>query len=729
MADFKILNPTDSDYEEYEDINTYIESLSGFAYGEIDGIMANILESISGGICLIKSENDDVVIKKINKNFAKLFYLPEDNLENINFSIKNIFDSKYFDKILEFSNSKNNQKNDDLLTFKFSIKFKSGELKILRIYVKNFVKDNEHFSLCLFFNITKQTHLSALLKMHTERYELIRENTEENFFDYDVIADSLYMTCTITRYPTDENNLIEGFIANNLPQGFVHPSDYEAYRQVFNDMLKAPTKGTFEFRTKAYDDDYTWYRMPYKSVADEAGDVVHVYGKLYNIQNIKNLTQKIYQDTEYINHLLTTDSLTGLLTRKEFKKQAEEIIANRDKNYCYGICYSDINGFSYVNDNFGFKVGDRVLKEFAEIIQDTDSTLLCCRIYSDFFVGLYRAKTRDDLIEDLKARNLRFADLQKKNFPNSDLHLASGVYIYSNDQPAPSIQHAIDNANMARKNVKGSQSIICGVYSHRLREQRVKDQMIANEVHTAMKNRNIELFLQPKFSMKTREIIGAEALCRWRNDDGSYKMPYEFIPVLEKVGYIEDLDFYIFEEVLRTMDDWKKRGKELLPISVNFSQNHFVRTGFVEKVVDLTDKYGIDKSLLEIEVTESCFAGDMNSLFYDMKCLRKYGYKIDIDDFGVGYSTLSMLINAPVDIVKIDKSFIDNLETNPIDRDYVGKMCALVTSFKKDIIFEGVETEGQADILCACGYTKAQGWLFDKAISVSEFNRKYMDIV
>jgi sensor c-di-GMP phosphodiesterase-like protein len=146
----------------------------------------------------------------------------------------------------------------------------------------------------------------------------------------------------------------------------------------------------------------------------------------------------------------------------------------------------------------------------------------------------------------------------------------------------------------------------------------------------------------------------------------------------------------------------------------------------VERVCGLADFYNVDKNLVEIEVTESCFTQDVAHLFSNMRRFREQGFKVDIDDFGMGYSSLSVLMDAPVDIVKVDKVFIDDIGVSEKSRDYINKMCSLIETTDKDIIFEGVETEEQAVILCEGGHRMAQGWLFDKAIPVEEFDRKYL---
>lgn len=234
------------------------------------------------------------------------------------------------------------------------------------------------------------------------------------------------------------------------------------------------------------------------------------------------------------------------------------------------------------------------------------------------------------------------------------------------------------------------------------------------------------LYLQPKFNIRPREVIGAEALTRCVGDDGSVIMPSDFIPYMEEQGSIAKLDFYIYESLLIFMKECKEQGFNMLPVSVNFSRANIQSEDFVKRVCELSDKYEIDRSLIEIEITESTLSGNEGKLLNDMKKLQRAGFKIDMDDFGTGYSSLNMLLTAPVDTVKVDKSFIDDIVESERNRKYVNHIADLIKIAEKDIIFEGVETECQAEILREYGYGKAQGFLFGKAVPADEFANKYL---
>lgn len=579
---------------------------------------------------------------------------------------------------------------------------------------------------CAIADITENKTAEHRLKKQGYCMQMIADNTEEKFFEYNAERDELSITAgerVMNQFGS--NGIVRNFLSGRAADEIIHPDDAEMFYKTWEEALASPQKGTADFRCLIKKGTYRWYRMPYISAENENGEITGVYGMFFNIDHVKTLKSRMAHDRREIERLSTTDAVTGLLNRGAFEKAAaanlKELFPTGD---CFAVCYSDINDFSYVNENFGYEAGDKMLADFADIIMNCGICVAGCRIYSDYFVSLYRAKDRETLIDKIGERNRKFSEMQKKKYPLSNIQVSCGLYFMR--AADEDINTAIDNANLARRSVKGSTDIPGGIYAERMRIKRSHDQAIASEIFNAIRTGAIELFLQPKFDMKTRGLIGSEALARWRNADGSYKLPYEFIDVLENVGYITQLDFYIYEQVLINLAKWKREGRPLYPVSVNFSRKHNNYPNFVSKIAELADRYGVDKSLIEIEVTESCFTQDVKNLFSNMKKLREHGFKIDIDDFGMGYSSLSVLMDAPVDIVKVDKVFIDNIENNEKSREYIDRICNLIQTASKEIIFEGVETEKQAEILCSSGHRMAQGWLFDKAIPVAEFERKYL---
>lgn len=418
------------------------------------------------------------------------------------------------------------------------------------------------------------------------------------------------------------------------------------------------------------------------------------------------------------------DVITGLMYFTAFKTEVATYLETRDKSRTLAMIYFDINNFAYINENFGFSAGNQILCDTAKLILSNDSIVASTRIHSDFFAAAIDGDSEESVLKKIDKFEKVFAIFNSQKYPRIDLTLSIGVYFFKPDDINP--RAAIDNANLARRHIKGIRRKRICVFEDVFKKQRVEEQAIRSTIHQAIEDGEIEAFLQPKFSFSRMEIIGAEALARWRNPDGSYKQPHLFIPVLENVGYIVDLDFEIFRQVLSLIRSWINHGVEPLPVSVNFSRIHNNYPDFVEKVEQITKEYGVDPKYIEIEVTESIIAKDPETVINNMRQFAKFGFKIDMDDFGTGYSSLSFLRDAPVDTVKIDKTFVDQVLESPKDKEYVRKLCKLIESTGKDVLFEGVEKIEQAEFFKSCGFDMAQGWLFDKAIPIVDFNQKYM---
>ena len=684
------------------------------------GLFDTIISGIPGAVAIYETDWEKVRVFKASQNYYQL--LGFKNVDDYNRLVGKCL-SKDTNRIM-FDRMHECAKTGKIVRAQYQAPGADNALCWFEAKIKPFFeRDGKQYFFVIMSDITKSMNQENEIKRQNKRFEIIAKTTNDIYFDYDIIHDIFYLPNNdnyISRY----DNVVENYFSERKFARFMREEDAQEFERRLIGARDKLVSGSIEYRTMAFDDDYTWYKMSYTTVADETGKITNAYGRISSIETEQMLKKRIDSDKKIIERLSERDLITGLYNRHTFKEKAAKYIENINDRRCYAIVYSDINDFSYVNENFGYDAGNRMLSDFAKVISESAEMVYACRIYSDFYTALYAADSRDKLIKAVNKRNQEFAELQKEHYPASDINVSSGMYFITGKDTDITI--AMDNANLARRSIKGSDDVLCGIYSERMRKERLRDQSIASEVKNAMDQGMIELFLQPKFDLVTRHIIGAEALARWKNHDGSYKMPYEFIPVLERVGLIIEFDFFMYEQVLKTYVKWKNEGRQLYPISVNFSRVHSSKENFVERVNTLADRYGVDKGLIEIEITESAFVEDVNIMMRYMSKLREYGFKIDIDDFGIGYSSLSVLLNAPVDIVKVDKVFIDNIATNLLEREYVKQICRLIATTHKEIIFEGVETEEQANFLSDIGYKMAQGWLFDKAIPISEFEEKYL---
>lgn len=421
---------------------------------------------------------------------------------------------------------------------------------------------------------------------------------------------------------------------------------------------------------------------------------------------------------------LSIDELTGLLNFAAFQRNARKQLANSEEGKVHAIVASDISNFSSLNKNYGYQEGDRILREFGRLLRKTSlNGDLVCRGGADRFYALMVSTDQNQIESEIKKINHEFTTYLAQQYPLRGLCIATGIrYVTGTEE---NIRLMTDEANYARKNAKTIHGDNIGVFSEELQKKRENVIQIVESVEGAIRDGMVELFLQPKFSISKRTTIGAEALVRWRNPDGTYKFPDQFIPILEETGLITELDLSIYRQVLQTLDRWRTEHWKLIPISVNTSRVDFETENFAERLIDMAALYDIPPCYIEFEVTEGAMIYHTDRLYRQLNRLRDAGFRIDMDDFGTGQSSLNMLIDAPVDIIKVDKSFLFHFRTKQ-EKDYIRKICELIHVARKEGIFEGVETEEQMELLQNCGCDNAQGYFYSKPIPVSAFERGFL---
>lgn len=442
-----------------------------------------------------------------------------------------------------------------------------------------------------------------------------------------------------------------------------------------------------------------------------------------------SLRNRLNEDQKEIRQLQNQDMLTGLYNLEAFRHWFEDHLHHGDfipREYeVYAVVHIDMNNFSYVNENFGQKVGDSILQEFGRVLLEEEHVVKACRMYSDYFIELVEGDDKDEIYQKVLEETRTFEKIQKIRYPGSDMRLSAGIcFIREGDS---SFDMILEGANLARKQAKEQKGNGVVVYQDVMREKRDNDFQVTGKFYDALQKGEFEVFLQPKFLLKERTLYGAEALARWRMESGEVTSPNKFIPPLENMGYIMELDFYILEQLLKAMRRWKDAGNELFTISTNFSRRHFENGGkeFMRRLQELMERYQIEPRFIEIEITESVVVENIDCLKDCLKQLDKWGYRIAIDDFGTGYSSLSILLDIPADVIKIDKSFTDKINREE-QRDFVTKLGQFILAAKEEVIFEGIESEEQRQFLEDCGFNYGQGFLFDRPLSLEEFERKYI---
>ncbi|MCM1164924.1 MAG: GGDEF domain-containing phosphodiesterase [Lachnospiraceae bacterium] len=399
------------------------------------------------------------------------------------------------------------------------------------------------------------------------------------------------------------------------------------------------------------------------------------------------------------------------------KRCANTIKANPDKNIAF--IQFDVERFKLINENYGVEVGDELLQFFNDSL-----ALVCteeqpfCRLTADVFMIVTTFETRDDLVAFI-----RKVESMLCGYKDMDYRLVFGVAAVD-DRTVHTRRHG-DNASLARQLIKGNALENIGFYNTDMKSELHKKKSIEDDMHKALLNGEFLMFLQPKHSIKTGKIIGAEALARWQHPTKGMISPGDFIPVFEQNGFIRKLDSFIWEEACKRIRCWINAGIPPVPISVNISREYLQTFDVVDKVTRLINKYDIPISLLELEITESLDGTGVEDV---VKKMKDAGFKMLMDDFGAGYSSLNMLKTTQFDVLKIDRSFLSEFMESPRGRKIIEHTISMSQDIGLDIIAEGVETIEQAEFLSECGCDSAQGFYYSKPIPVAEFDKRLVEV-
>ncbi|MBR5091839.1 MAG: EAL domain-containing protein [Ruminiclostridium sp.] len=420
-----------------------------------------------------------------------------------------------------------------------------------------------------------------------------------------------------------------------------------------------------------------------------------------------------------------TDSVTGLPSFEDFLSQAGAIICCDDKQYLVGAV--DIADFHYINSSRGYDIGDSVLQKTAEAFSlFLPNMALCCRSHSDHFITLVCVENIDSerLMNELQRLKVILRDIINKETAGISPNINVGIYYLHKGET--NIVAAVDKANVARRTSKGNFKLPCVVYSEHLMDIKENSAKILPIFEDSFRNEAIRVYLQPKISAETKKAVGAEALSRLVDAAGNVIPPSKFITALEKTGRIIDLDFYVLSFICKLIRKWIDEGLEPIPVSFNLSKLHFHSPTVVEDICKLSEQYNVPPQYIEIEVTESIFFEAQEMIVSKVNKLREYGFKVSVDDFGTGYSSLSLIGVLPVDVVKLDKSFVKESLRSERGNDIMKGLIRILNEIHLEIVCEGVETEEEERVVSSYGCSEIQGYLYDKPIPSDEFENKYI---
>ena len=392
----------------------------------------------------------------------------------------------------------------------------------------------------------------------------------------------------------------------------------------------------------------------------------------------------------------------------------------------YAFVHFDIKEFRVINEVYGHIAANRVLCNVVKAMNDADFVYASARCHNDNFAMMIKDMPEDEILSTLGDFFERLSHLDAD--PNYRIYYRAGVVPMQ--RAMLSGNRVADAGKMAQALGTSHNNTEIIIYTDKMHNDISWGNYIKAYVETAIEQDEFVVFLQPKFDLKKNKVKGSEALIRWNYKNKEFLPPSRFIPFFEKDGSIGKIDDVVLKKVCESLARWKREGKELYPVSVNLSRNRMYDKDLISHLSGIVDSYGVDHELIEFELTESATYDNMDHMLSVLEELRAKGFKISMDDFGTGYSSLSLLTRMPIDTLKIDKSFVDTINTKSMRKEdgiVIRHIIALAKELGFVCLAEGAENKEQVDRLYKMGCEVIQGYYFSKPIPIPQFESLYLN--
>ncbi len=431
----------------------------------------------------------------------------------------------------------------------------------------------------------------------------------------------------------------------------------------------------------------------------------------HTVNNIVNLYDSLF------NNISQIDSLTGLYKREAFLDKVSELVKSHPANYYVLSCF-DVEKFKVINDLYGITFGDKVLKHIANCLKMAETELqgIASRLQSDKFAILYPVEfIGSDYYKHFHER------LSTPHFFKKKIKIRIGRYRIT-DTSVP-VHLIFDRAALAEESIKGIYGKYIAEYTESMRTKLIEEQEIVSDSRRALMAGEFEVWFQPQYNNTTGSLTGAEALVRWRHQKKGLLDPGTFIPIFERNEFIYSIDKFMWEHVCMFIRKWIDEKREIVPISVNISRVDIFKPDFFEKITGYVKKYNVPIDFLNLEVTESAFSESSNELIEIVSKLVKYGFTVEIDDFGCGYSSLNILKDVPSQVLKLDMRFLESSKNSERSGTIIESVIRMARWIGMTVIAEGVETKVQVDYLRSIGCFCMQGYYSSKPIPEDQYEK------
>ena len=475
-------------------------------------------------------------------------------------------------------------------------------------------------------------------------------------------------------------------------------------------------KSSFEFKMR---DKNLYVNSNVNVLYDNAGIPVWKIIVFTDVTKYKN-------QNDELTYMAYYDSLTGLYNRNYFVLSLGEMVSKAEQNNAVvSILFIDVDDFRKVNDGMGILEGDEVVQSIGLSFKKMmDENLIISHFNSDIFcMAIYDPVGRRS-VESIVDRIREIMRTPIKLVSGKEVTLTVSVGVAEYPESTNNYLELINLAEIVMLKAKNKGKNNVQYYDKPIIDEFIGNIEIEKKMSKALKNQNFVMYYQPQYDTNTRELRGVEALVRWCDEDGKLVSPETFIPIAEKNGSILLLGDWIIEECLSDLSKWKEKHNNMndFLLSINVSSIQFKNKNFVKYLISIIKKYGISPTNVELEITESVFIDNMEEIIHKMKLLKDFGIRFSMDDFGTGFSSLSYLRELPIDTLKIDKSFIDDVVTDGSTRTIAESIIDLSKKLGFDTIAEGVEQEVQYSLLKNIGCENIQGFYLGKPMKFEEID-------
>ncbi len=496
----------------------------------------------------------------------------------------------------------------------------------------------------------------------------------------------------------------------------VHPDDKSLILSQYIEGVKSGNRFVLKYRLNCKNGDIIWFK-DFISTNRVDGNI-EVFGMKIDVTKDQENAIKISQLAYY-------DEMTQLPNRVLFMEYLSSAIKKAIKSNAYGaVLFLDLNRFKVLNDSMGHYFGDQLLKKIGHRLEKmANAEVIPSRFGGDEFVVLLN-KPHQSLEEAQQDANTIARNIQKFTMDpfNIDGHsfytsFSVGISIFPHDSDKP--EEIIQQADIAMYTSKTEGNSAIKFFKPEMQELANKRLRVEKSLKTALLNQEFEMYYQPMFDVN-KNIVKLEALLRWNHPKVGLVYPGSFIDMAEETGFIIELSEWIIDNIFEQISQWPHDEMTLLPISINISLFQFSNTKIIELLSSASKKYDIDPNMIILELTESIGVGQLEDVLPKLNELKAMGFHIAIDDFGTGYSSLKYLTRMPIDIVKLDKSFVNKIGNNENSETLIEAIVLMIKKLNLNIVVEGVETSEQLEFLQSLGCETFQGFIFSKAIPFEE---------